>query len=43
MRRMVPKDDNVNLVAEDDEPLATTLLQVGALCKMEIVHMEGAL
>ncbi|HEY2899552.1 MAG TPA: GNAT family N-acetyltransferase [Polyangia bacterium] len=43
MRRMVPNDDNVNLVAEDDEPLSATLLQAGAVCKMEIVHMEGAL
>jgi ribosomal protein S18 acetylase RimI-like enzyme len=43
MRVMVPDDETVNLVAEDDEPLAALLLQVGADLKMEIVHMTGAL
>jgi GNAT superfamily N-acetyltransferase len=43
MRVLVPADEAVNLVAEDDEPLAALLLQVGAALRMKIVHMIGAL
>jgi GNAT superfamily N-acetyltransferase len=43
MRLMVPDHETVTLVTEDDEALATLLLQVGAVLKMEIVHMTGTL
>ena len=43
MRRHVPKDPHVNLVAEDDERLAALLASAGASLRDEILHMEGAL
>lgn len=43
MREHVPADEHVNLVAEDDERLASVLESVGARLRDEILHMEGAL
>ena len=43
MRTLVPTDEAVNLVAEDDEPLAALLLQAGATLRMDILHMVGPL
>ena len=43
MRELVPTDEYVNLVAEDDEGLAALLRSVGADLRHEIVHLTGAL
>ena len=43
MRHYVPTDEHINLVAEDDERLATLLVRAGAHIKDEILHMQGAL
>ena len=43
MRQLVPTDEFVNLVAEDDEQLVALLLEVGASLRHEIVHLAGAL
>ncbi len=43
MRRHVPTDEHVNLVAEDDERLADLLTSAGASVRDEILHMEGGL
>jgi GNAT superfamily N-acetyltransferase len=43
MRQLVPTDDYVNLVAEDDERLVALLESVGADLRHEIAHMVGAL
>ena len=41
MRRHVPTDQHVNLVAEDDPRLAELLISVGASLRDEILHMQG--
>ena len=43
MRRHAPTDLHVNLVAENDEPLADLFKNAGASLRHEIIHMEGAL
>ncbi len=43
MRVLVPNDEVVNLSTENDEALAALLLQVGAILRMEILHMVGPL
>lgn len=43
MRRHVPNDEYVNLVAEDDQRLADLLISVGASVRHEILHLEGPL
>jgi GNAT superfamily N-acetyltransferase len=43
MRQLVPNDEYVNLVAEDDERLVALLQRVGASLRHEIAHLTGAL
>lgn len=43
MRSVVPHDEYVNLVAEDDEDLARLLTGAGASVRDHILHMVGAL
>jgi ribosomal protein S18 acetylase RimI-like enzyme len=43
MRQLVPTDEFVNLVAEDDEQLVALLLQVGGSLRHDVVHLAGAL
>jgi hypothetical protein len=43
MRRYVPSDVYINLVAEDDERLVALLTDAGASLRHDILHLEGAL
>ena len=43
MRALVPDDQAVNLIAEDDEPLAALFMEAGATLRMNILHMVGPL
>lgn len=43
MRALVPDDQRVYLTVEDDQPLAALLLSVGAISRMDIVHLLGPL
>jgi ribosomal protein S18 acetylase RimI-like enzyme len=43
MRQLVPADEHVGLVAEDDERLVDLLVGLGAICRDQILHMAGPL
>lgn len=43
MRRHVPDHDIVKLVIEDDERLSELLTEVGAITRLEILHLSGPL
>jgi len=43
MRQIVPFDEHVGLVAENDERLVDLLVGLGAICRDQILHMAGPL